>query len=223
MNIGYEEIEYLKYIKQMLNSDSAVLLDIGFYIGEYTDKFLELFPEGKVWGFEPNAKSYDKAAEKFKNDNRVNIENMAVGNYAGIAELYCIDSGNEGMSSLYFRDKYFPKMNCRTQKFTEVIVLDDDIYFSQNQIDVAKIDTEGSELDVLLGMDYILDTIPPQYIQFECGETYEDAGITLKQVVEFLYSKRYIVYNSRFDIINPENVREDYNVQNYLAEYVKRR
>ena len=141
--IGYEEIEYLKYMKQMLNKDNAILCDVGFYIGEYTDRFLEYFPNGKVWGFEPNAKSYDKAVLKFKGNDRVNIANMAVGYYDGIAELYCIESGNEGMSSLYFRDKYFPQMDCQT-KIAEVITLDDDVYFSQTPMDIVKIETAGS-------------------------------------------------------------------------------
>jgi FkbM family methyltransferase len=219
-SIGYEEIRYLEYMKQMLNKDNPVLCDIGFYIGEYTDKFLEHFPNGRVWGFEPNAKSYGKAVLKFKGNDRVNIANMAVGYYDGVAELYCIESGNEGMSSLYFRDKYFPQMDCQT-KITEVITLDDDVYFSQTHMDIVKIDTEGSEFDVLKGMDYILDTIPPKFIQLEVGETYLDAGITFRQVIEYLYAKRYIVYNRNFDIISPNNVTENYDVQNYLAEYIE--
>lgn len=53
-----------------------------------------------------------------------------------------------------------------------------------NRIDFLKIDTEGYELKVIKGFGERISDIG--IIQFEYGGTYMDAGITLKEVVDYL-------------------------------------
>ncbi|BCS55957.1 hypothetical protein GSbR_13200 [Geobacter sp. SVR] len=89
------------------------------------------------------------------------------------------------------------------------------------RINFLKIDTEGSELDVLKGSHQLLQHGHIDYIQFKYGGTYKDAGITLGEVYTLLESYRYGIFR-----ITPEGLeylpvfgphQETYAFSNFLA------
>lgn len=88
-------------------------------------------------------------------------------------------------------------------------------------IDFLKIDTEGSELDILKGAQQLLAAHKIKYIQFEYGGTYVDAKTTLKEVFTCLKSNNYLVFrivpNVLIKINNWRDSLETYNYSNYFA------
>ena len=88
-------------------------------------------------------------------------------------------------------------------------------------IDYLKIDTEGAELDVLQGATQLLTNSQIDYIQFEYGGTYPDAGITLKAVYEYLTQYNYQIYRiSRWQLTKIDTWQdwmENYKYGNFLA------
>ena len=90
-----------------------------------------------------------------------------------------------------------------------------------NHIDFLKIDTEGSELNVLKGAHTMLKNHNINVIQFEYGGTYPDANITLEQVYNFLAELEYDIYRIVNDgLIHVDSWHtqlENNQYSNYLA------
>lgn len=89
-----------------------------------------------------------------------------------------------------------------------------------SQIDFLKIDTEGSELDVLMGFGEELNRV--KIIQFEYGGTYMDNGVELKNVFQYLSSFQftdffYIAPYELVKIINPLEIKDHYKYCNIVC------
>ena len=90
-----------------------------------------------------------------------------------------------------------------------------------HQINFLKIDTEGNEMNVLLGAKDLLEKQAIDIIQFEYGGTYLDSKTTLHQVYSYLQSHGYTIYRiASFGLIEIPTWRqalENYAYSNYLA------
>jgi FkbM family methyltransferase len=218
-NIGVEEIKYLNYSKGKIG-DSPTLLDVGFNRGYFTDAFLYYYPISYVYGFEPIEELYDISVTKYADNANVKIINCGLSNCErNSVPMFYLQNGFDGMSSLHYRPKYYPKFNVKTVQ-VKLKMLDNYLNDFHN-IEYIKCDTEGHELFFLQGAENFLERLHPKFIQFEVGECYNDSGTTFRQVIDFLYRKSYIVLNRDFMQITPENVWENYDCQNYLAEYFR--
>ena len=90
-------------------------------------------------------------------------------------------------------------------------------------IDYLKIDTEGTELDVLLGAKNSLQNKKIICGQFEYGTTFEDANIKLSDVVSYLETFSYFVYDvEKREYIN-RNFVDDYRSVNYFFHKKEKR
>lgn len=88
-------------------------------------------------------------------------------------------------SSFLHRSKSVP--DCPTRSEFSLQVRRGDKYMEEKgitKIDFLKIDTEGYEFKVIKGFGERIEDV--KIIQFEYGGTYLDAGITLKEVVDYL-------------------------------------
>ena len=208
-----EEYRYLNYARTKLKDD-AVLVDVGMNMGEFTDGFLERFSKCSVCGIEPIPKVYEKVVAKFAHlKDRVKIWNVAVGDQQKLVKLYL--GGSPELlecSSLFFRSVF-----SKSEIEVEMLQLDDlDL---PEVIDYLKIDAEGGELIVLKGAKNFIKKRKIKFIQFEAGECYPLAGITMNNVVRFLYPY-YTVYNEKLESLPEDFNLERYDgvVRNFLAE-----
>lgn len=89
------------------------------------------------------------------------------------------------------------------------------------RIDFLKIDAEGDERNVLMGADRLLRKGMIDFIQFEYGGTFRDAGCTLKEVYELLASRGYFLIKIRgdglFRLTSFSPAFENYQYANFLA------
>ena len=159
-------IYFLKKNNYKLNS----IIDVGAHKGESINFFLKNFNSKKIISFEPSPlnfkylkKNYLKYKEKFK-DCEIIIENLAAGNENKLIKInQFIESSSSTFkpideNSNYYKKKFFflqKKIdgNLFYKENTKMILLSD--YINQNnlkKIDLLKIDTEGYEYEVLLGL-----------------------------------------------------------------------
>lgn len=89
------------------------------------------------------------------------------------------------------------------------------------RINFLKIDVEGSELNVLKGANKMLCSGKIDYLQFEYGSTFKDAGISLEAVFQFLQQYRYSLFKILPNGLDcqPEFLPEyeDWQWSNFLA------
>ena len=133
-----------------------IIFDIGACVGLFIDDSFEKYGEKieKLYAFEPHKKNYEELVRKYGDNKKINLYNHAVSNFDGLARLYkkCKhhptgdNIGNAG-SSLKS-----DKSNVDTNAFdlVEVVRLQDFIVANEiTNIDLLKIDSEGSEYDIL--------------------------------------------------------------------------
>jgi FkbM family methyltransferase len=213
----YEDGEYL-IIKNFIQKNHVVI-DAGAHVGEWSDLVLKHTKNTcRLYCFEPIPDFF----EKLKNNlnNRAECFNQALGNIEKdvLMNYYYIES--EGCSSIFDRKV----LSSIPVKKISVSVACLDKFCKEkniNHIHFLKIDTEGSELNVLLGADDLITNKKIDIIQFEYGGTYPDANITLHEVYSYLTSKGYTIFRLTADglIHIPvwKEELENFKLSNYLA------
>jgi len=125
----------------------AVVVDAGAYPGDFS---LIAAKNGcKVIAVEPNPENFRKLQKNIvlnKLENKIILIEKALGSYCGKRRIYL----NEYVTSFYYKSD--------REKEVDVITLDELISnLGINKVDFVKMDVEGAELDVLKGMDEILE------------------------------------------------------------------
>lgn len=202
-------------------ADNGVIFDVGANVGEWSENVLRFHPQVTMYAFEPIPNLVEALNNKFKN-KKISIHQYAISSQEGTKQFEYYEHAS-GLSGLYHRP-LVEKLIKESPKKLEVKSIPLDVFCERNKIqhiNFLKIDTEGSEFDVLGGASHLLENKMISLLQFEYGGTYPDAGITLKQVYAFLRSKGYFIYriSSRNLIYIPEwrDALETYKYSNYVA------
>lgn len=169
----------------------------------------------KCYLFEPNEGLYSDLKERFVEER---VFNIAISRIQGSVPFYrCVGKADE-LSSTYKREIFGEVEYVEERKPStsiDIFCNEKDIHF----IDVLKIDSEGAELDILRGSTEMLKSKFVRFIQVEYGGTYKDAGITFMEVIEFVSSFGYKVYeliNDKLSPITADTFVEDYRFTNFL-------
>ena len=205
-----EEKEFINFIKNTYTKP-ITLVDVGANLGHYTEYFNSIVTTKKNYLFEPIKSCLDK----IKKEKKYELCNVALGAKKGNIVFYEA-KGKESHSSAVNREWLYskPEYNIDT-KIIEMDTLDNLI---NEKIEVLKIDTEGYELEVLKGSINLLKNNKIDYIQFEYGGCFKDIGIKLNDVIDFLKSFGYYIYelkNKKFSKI--ETYNDDYKWTNFYA------
>ena len=181
-----------------------------FDVGARTDDYLvRLNPDCHFHLFEPMADSFAQLQQKTGADANVSLVNTALGSENWQVFIH------PDTQSIHMR----PNGGCEPVPIT-IQTLDG--YCQQSKvesIDFMKIDVEGYELDVLRGGETTIRNCV-RTIQFEYGGTYEEVGITLRDVIDFL-GDGWTIYRVRptglEHISSYDPSLEDYRYSNYVA------
>ena len=126
------------------------LLDIGAHLGGFTRKFLEVFPSCVPTLIEPNPFCHEALA-KLPHERHA----VAASLEAGTAQLFLTREWAQSTgASLYREDSHYFRDEVVTTHAVEKARIDD--LFAGKRFDFVKIDTQGSELDVLRGGEAVL-------------------------------------------------------------------
>ncbi len=172
-----------RFIHKMLKtSDIQVSLDIGANVGKYSRSLLENL-ETTVYAFEPLHSSYTEL-EKIQTDypGRFFPVHSAVGNIDGTAIIY---SKAERAETATLSKKVLSHSSIEEEvKISKL----DSLVTTLNlpRVDFIKIDTEGFEKEVFEGMQGVLDTYKPKYIQFEFNVLHLYRKYTLLELTDLL-------------------------------------
>jgi FkbM family methyltransferase len=175
-----------------------MVFDVGAFQGKWTDLVLPINPK-EMHLFEPAEESYKYLLNKFSEKRDVVIRNLAAFSISSRRNFYYY-TGYPSLSTIYRRVRAESKnIIPAPNKPIPVLTTTIDIYCKQygiEHINYLKIDTEGSEWDVITGAEELLDRGRIDFVEFEYGGTYLDANITLEQVYRYLRGKGYKVYKA---------------------------
>ena len=158
--------------KKILNNRVNVIFDVGANRGNTSLKYASLFPKAKIHAFEPFPDSCKKFVLNHKNNMNIKLNHYALSNKVGKASLN-INKSVDTNSFLKSKkigansDKHCVSTGNMVVKTNTI-----DNYCKKNnikEIDVLKIDVQGSELKVLEGAIGLLKN---QKIKLIYTETY---------------------------------------------------
>jgi FkbM family methyltransferase len=186
----YQHIAALQLMINKMNRKldmGNLILDVGCFEGG-TCTFLSKIKNVKVIGFEANPEAFKKAVETTKNNPSVKIENFAVSETNGFADIYITD--NQVSSSLNPIAGGNLKFSTKKVERVKTISLDGYLaeYSLQNdKILAIKLDVQGHELKVLRGAiktlarTFFVLTEMSNHTDYKGGTTYFEVDALLRE------------------------------------------
>jgi len=158
---------------KLINKDLETSIDVGANVGKYTQLLLSE-TNSKIISFEPLKKAFEELKNmENKHPDRLKVFNCALGDKNIGLELNYSDEKSEKATFIRDIDKLsFFDYKKNKKIITEIKTLDS--FFLENpnlldtkEIDLIKIDTEGFELEVIIGAKDTINRKSPKYIQLE--------------------------------------------------------
>lgn len=208
-----------RFVIQKCIRDGDVVLDVGAHHGKWSEEVLKA-RKAEIHAFEASQEAFDVLKKTIA--DRVILNWNAVSNR------------NEDLTFHVYRDDARLSSLHRRHSVEEVLLgagfdeihvpgLTLDRYWAERseQIRFLKVDVEGAEYDVLRGAGSLLRAGRIDFLQFEYGGTFFDAGTTLRNVWALLRRFGYRVYridgSKLVEITKFRAADEDYKYSNFLG------
>lgn len=146
-------------------NDSPLIVDIGSHIGISVLYFKAIYPNSKILAFEPNPVSFKFLQENISRNGLKDITavNKAIWTRNGTKNLYIDNTTNEWNSNSSFLEKSWTGKEQTKNIEVETTTLEE---YPFNNIDMLKIDTEGSELGILRAHEHLLKRVSNISIEY---------------------------------------------------------
>jgi FkbM family methyltransferase len=187
---GFESAE-TEFVGRLLRPGMTVL-DIGAHHGLYTLLASKrVGPEGRVIAFEPSPRERRRLLRhiSINSCSNVFVEPLALGDYAGEADLFLVEGVHDWCNSLRP-----PEVDERTSTVrVEVRELDDVLRaLGITRVDFIKLDVEGAELSLLHGASKMLEGATRPAILAEVQDIRTRPwGYPAREIIKFLVSAGY--------------------------------
>tara|TARA_B100002051_G_C16544750_1_gene539399 strand:+ start:48 stop:836 length:789 start_codon:yes stop_codon:yes gene_type:complete len=158
--------------------DNIIIFDVGAHIGNTVKKYKSVFPNSKIFAFEPSEKPYQRLLDIFKNDKEILISHYALSNNCNIKTLFLSSSNN--LNSLKKPNKRAWGFDKKQTIKVETNTINH--FCAKNiikHINILKLDVQGSELDVLEGAKSMLlsQKIDLVYIEWQVVPLYNNHAL----------------------------------------------
>ena len=183
----YTELE-IQLLKLFLKKDSVVY-DIGANIGYHTVAFAKL--ADTVYAFEPNRKHLDLLYKNITKQKNVTVYDVAVSSIKGVVTIQDFDTDIPGN---------YGELYCNRDGYSVDCVKIDDLEIYRPTL--VKIDVEGFEYPVLLGMTETIKEYKPVIF-------YEAHGNDLDLIYTYLKDMGYDLYWYPCPNYNPYNYKNN--------------
>jgi FkbM family methyltransferase len=178
-------------MKRLLpNTVVRTIFDVGANVGNTVTYFMSQFARPCLFAFEPHPPAFEVLTSRFAHRPNVSCFSIAFGSSVGREKL----TSDRGLT--------LNRLVSETQTYPgtteEVIVETVDTFCVDRgitKVDLLKIDTEGSDLDVLIGAGTMLSTSSIGIVYLEVGmNAKNDVHVPFETVHEFLLSKHYEIF-----------------------------
>jgi FkbM family methyltransferase len=234
--LAYGEIGILKYwsdevtgesylisnvLKTHLKTNKLVFFDVGANVGEYTKKLRDNYPDANIYAFEPNPDAFSLLVERV-DDEKIKCFPNALSSCRSIKKIYTDSSLSTSVHTSLYKNVFLELHKKKDIVEKEIVALTLDEFCVENEIDeidFIKIDTEGHELEVLLGAQDLIKSGRIKLIQFEFNEMNIISRVFLKDFYKILHDYSIYRLDSKrlIPIFEYSSSNEIFKFQNLVA------
>lgn len=215
-NLTLPSIKTLKLgdLKAMINfvkpylPKNPVILEAGAFDGSETIKMKTVWPESKIYTFEPVTELYEKLKYNTRNLKNVHCFKLALSDKDGMATFYLSENSNfpgvVSMSSSLLKPKehlnHAPEVLFKNKIAVQTITLNKWSRLNNvTKIDFLWLDMQGYELNALKATPKnLLDTVRAIVTEVEFTEAYKGQYL-YKDVKKWLEEKGFVLIGKNFD------------------------
>lgn len=189
-------------IRDLVAKPDALVLEVGANDGTESDRFLEIFPKGRLYAFEPDPRAAARWRENVT-DARATLIETAIGSETGTITFHQSDGSvkngpatgwdlSGSIKSPKHHLKRHPKITFKNTIDVQIQALDD--WATNNNIGVIDFlwaDVQGAERDLIRGAAETLKRTRYFYTEYDNREMYEGQW-NLSQITESLPHHRLL-------------------------------
>lgn len=181
-------------LRDLLKTDSPIIVDGGANIGTVTDLFLQQYANPTIHAFEPRPDAAQVMQSKYENLSNVHVHMCALGSEDATLSFNVV--GHETSSSLLnpspINQHYHPDIMTVTQTIDVPVKRLDAIL--NIDIDLLKLDLQGYELEALKGCGDLLQRIKTITTEVEFVPLYDNQPL-FADIDVFLRSQGFKLFN----------------------------
>ena len=150
-----------KLLKFFFKSRNITIVDVGANKGQSIMRYKKIFPESKIFSFEPDPKIFKELNMNVKKYRNINLYNFALGDKNSIKKFYFNKNSSDTSSIVPFNSKSFsiksnfhPKIKYKPKDIIikNIVVKKGDFVLRKlKKIHFLKTETQGFEYNVLKG------------------------------------------------------------------------
>ena len=179
INLKKDKSNLEQFLKELITNKNPTIFDVGANDGRSIKKFKKFFPKSLIHAFEPDKQAFQILSENYSGLHEINLNFFGVGEKNKIQEFFSYrDTGKSSFNELIFNSnflKYKSKIyNVSQENFLKdkykVEIKTIENYCSEKnikKIDFLKIDTQGYEVNTLVGAENLLKKNDIDVIQLE--------------------------------------------------------
>lgn len=174
----------IQIIQNVVNKNSSNTIDLGANVGIFTQVLAECSKH--VYALEPEPENFRQLTENMKPYDNVSLYNLAASNMTG-SEILHTSLINNGMHRLYESVNCFggQKIPVKTIKVDELIIEQEKV----PKIDLIKMDVEGFEYFVIVGMTELLKRDKPVIISEFHPDSIRESGADPNRIYTLMTEK----------------------------------
>jgi len=218
-NHNYNPVENGEYelLRKLSGIDVKCIFDVGAHIGNWSCFVTNLFPQANIHAFEVAPVTFLQLQQQISRlcKQRIHLNNRGLSDSNKCIEMYYYpDHTDLTCDRNRFPQHLHQVISARLQTGDEY-VQEKDI----KQIDLLKIDVEGTEYAVLKGLNSSLEKEMVHLLYFEFGPFSVDTRILLRDYYDLLGKKFWIgkIYPNYVDFRDYNWRYEDFRPAHYLA------
>ena len=175
----------IQIIKSIVNKESSNTIDLGANVGIFTQVLAECSKH--VYALEPDPENFRQLQQNMKNFDNVSLYNCAASNMTG-TEILHKSLINNGMHRLYQSALCFggQQIAVKTIRIDDLIIEQEKV----EKIDFIKMDVEGFEYFVIVGMTELLKRDKPVIISEFHPDSIRESGANPERIFDIM-TKRF--------------------------------
>lgn len=199
-----EEKDRYKWIQNM---GIKTVIDVGAHNGESASHFHELFPDARIYSFEPLHDCFTQLKDAMKNVTNFKAFNIALGDKEERINIHRSDftPSSSLLKMAKLHREAFPFSSGESLETTNVNTLDN----VAEELDLEdsillKIDVQGYEHNVIMGSVNILKRVKIIIIETSFHELYEGQPL-FSDIYELLYEQGFVYAGSWGELKSPHD------------------